>query len=198
MDETLNIIEILSELERGLADRRIAEIKEDEKRHARIISSIISRFQTIGDEIYLPAKGEAVLYVFSISAYQGRSREVIEKASERFSVLVVTFSRPCRDYGVECIEHSVEKRRENQFSSVKEVMITLERYGNWDLIVLDSLPALSVISSGYEELKKFVYYLIKKVKDSEKSIMIFTVKGTISGEIEAFVASLCDRVVSLE
>jgi len=192
------MIEILSELERGLADSRISEIKEDEKRHARIISSIISRIQMMGEQIYMPERGEAVLYVFSINAYQDRSREIICKASERFDVLVVTFSRSCRDYEVECIEHSVEKKNENQFSSVREVMILLERYQGKDLIVIDSLPALSVISSGYEELKKFIYYLIKRVKDAGKSIMIFTVKGTISEDVEAFVASLCDKTVSLE
>ncbi len=193
------MIEVLSELERGLVGKAdvISKLKEEEKRHAKVVSSIISRVHAASEEFYIPKRSECVLYIFSIQAYQDMSKEYIAKVSERFRVLVVSFSRPCYEFNVDCIEHSIDKRSENQFSSVHEVMILLERYPENDLIILDSLPALSVIS-GYDELKKFIYYLIKKVKSSGKSLVIFTIKGTISGEIETFVATLCDKTVTLE
>lgn len=198
MDEILHSMEIISELERELRREDLERLREMGKRHAKIVSSLISDLHASSQEVYVPKRGESVLYVFSVSRYQDSAEEVVEEFTKTYRVLVISISRPCDEFeGVECLEHSIERRSENQFSSIPEVMILLDKYGDVELIVLDSLPALSVISNE-GELKKFIYYLMKKTKEAKRALAIFTIEGTIPSDIEAFVATLCNRTVSLK
>ncbi len=198
MDEILHSMEIISELGRVIRSEDLEKLREMGKRHAKIVSSLISNLHASSQEVYVPKRGESVLYVFSVSRYQESAGDVVTKFSKSYRVLVISISRPCEEFkGVECLEHSIERRSENQFSSIPEVMILLDRYGDVELIVLDSLPALSVVSSE-GELKKFIYYLMKKTKEVKRALAIFTIEGTIPSEIEAFVATLCNRTVSLK
>ncbi len=191
-------MEIIDELERELGREELRKLKEIEKMHARIVSSLISDLHVSSEETYVPKRGESVLYVFSVSRYQDSAKDVVKEFSKFYRVLVISISRPCEEFGgIECLEHSIERRNENQFSSIPEVMILLDRYEEIELIVLDSLPALSVISNE-GELKKFIYYLMKKTKEAKRGLAIFTIEGTIPSEIEAFVATLCNKTIDLK